>query len=86
MSWDRNNIRFESKSQTSVKRELDVSHSLISPLSKDDVIESLLHLSKQITYYNNKGKNDGSIHRFFSNNLSLVLAAVLSEELGKSIF
>lgn len=86
MSWDRNNIRFGSESQTSGKRELDASNSLISPLSKDDVIESLLHLSKQITYFNNKGKNDGSIHRFFSNNLSLVLAAVLSEELGKSIY
>jgi hypothetical protein len=69
-----------------VNRDNTVSHSLISPLSKEDVIESLLHLSKQITYYNNKGKNDGSIHRFFSNNLSLVLAAVLSDELGKSIF
>ena len=86
MSWNRNDTRYnvprDGNEETIRLKHLP---SVIPSNKKEDTYEALLHLSRQIQFYDSKSRTDGSLQRFYGNSLPLVLASLCGNIINKSM-
>ena len=86
MPWNRNDTRFDLDLANGDSKNLRLKkRSGIVPVPpKEEIFTSILHLSKQIQFYDSQAQTDGSLNRFFGNSLPLVLGHTTGESIIKS--
>lgn len=86
MSWNRNDTRYDVPSDGNKESILlKKLPSVIPSNKKEDTYEALLHISRQIQFYDSKSRTDGSLQRFYGNSLPLVLASLCGTSINKSM-
>ena len=83
MKWDRNHNRQIglSKNSSQVK---DLA-SLSRVTHRNDIFSAILQISRNIQYYDAHSSTDGSLNRFFSSSLPLVLGHIIGQSITDNI-
>lgn len=86
MSWNRNDTRFDLDLANGDSQQIRLKkrHGIVPFSPKEEIFSSLLHLSKQVQFYDSQSQTDGNLNRFFSNSLPLVLGHCSGELMAKS--
>jgi hypothetical protein len=86
MSWNRNDTRFDLDLANGDSQQIRLKKRIgIVPFTpKEEIFSSLLHLSKQVQFYDSQSQTDGNLNRFFGNSLPLALGHSSGELMAKS--
>ena len=59
--------------------------SLSNATKRNDVFSAILQISRNIQYYDAHARTDGSLNRFFSSSLPLVLGHIIGDAISNNI-
>ena len=83
MKWDRNHNR-----QVGIDSDVKAISNLASlsrTTNRNDIFSSILQISRNIQYYDTNSRTDGSLNRFFSSSLPLVLGHIIGDTITNNI-
>ncbi len=83
MKWDRNHNRQIGIDHTS--KVINDLASLSRTTNRNDIFSAILQISRNIQYYDAHSRTDGSLNRFFSSSLPLVLGHIIGESISDNI-
>lgn len=83
MKWDRNYNR--QIGLDSLNQSINTLASLSRTTNRNDIFSAILQISRNIQYYDAHSRTDGSLNRFFSSSLPLVLGHIIGESISDNI-
>lgn len=83
MKWDRNHNR--NIGLRSLLDSVSQMASLSNATKRNDVFSAILQISRNIQYYDAHARTDGSLNRFFSSSLPLVLGHIIGDAISNNI-
>jgi hypothetical protein len=83
LKWDRNHNR-----QIGINSDVEAISNLASlsrTTNRNDIFSAILQISRNIQYYDANSRTDGSLNRFFSSSLPLVLGHIIGDTITNNI-